>query len=233
MLDLIQVRRGPHLKQWRKPVDEVDDIMARLAAPFDAGEIKFKPAVVSGNRAMALAYVDARLIQDRLDEVMGIANWQDSYNFLADGSCLCKLSLRIAGEWITKMDIGGPSEQQDEGDKDKAAVSDALKRTAVKWGVGRFLYRLPAQWVDYDPQKKQFLKPPALPVNLLKANPVMDRRVGLSILRQARSLDDLALAWQSLTGSMKQVLTREKEELKSRLERIREGNGARQHADEQ
>src|SRR5205085_1320155 len=37
------------------------------------------------------------------------------------------------------------------------------KRAAVKFGVGRYLYRLPAQWVDYDPHKRQFVRPPALP----------------------------------------------------------------------
>ena len=45
----------------------------------------------------------------------------------------------------------------------KAAFSDALKRAAVKFGVGRYLYRLPAQWLDYDSQKRQFARPPTLP----------------------------------------------------------------------
>lgn len=49
----------------------VEELTAALAAPFDPREVKFKPAVVSGNRALALAYVDARVIQDRLDEVLG------------------------------------------------------------------------------------------------------------------------------------------------------------------
>ena len=34
---------------------------------------------------------------------------------------------------------------------------------AVKFGVGRYLYRLPAQWCDYDPQKKHFVRQPQLP----------------------------------------------------------------------
>src|SRR5262249_36601388 len=51
----------------------------------------------------------------------------------------------------------------------KAAFSDALKRAAVKFGVGRYLYRLPSQWVDYDPQRRQFARPPALPVSALPA----------------------------------------------------------------
>src|SRR6266511_2261716 len=140
-----------------------------LAEPFDRDEVKFKPAVVSGNRAMALAYVDARVIQDRLDDVMGVLNWQDEYECLSDGSVVCRLRLRLGNEWVTKVDVGGPSEQPDGGDRLKAAFSDALKRAAVKFGIGRYLYRLPSQWVDYDPHKRQFVRPPTLPASALPA----------------------------------------------------------------
>jgi hypothetical protein len=134
-----------------------------LAAPFHPSAVKFKPAVVSGNRAMAMAYVDARTVQDRLDEVLGVEGWQDDYEVLADGSVVCRLQVCLNGVWLTKVDVGGPSEQPDDGDKRKAAFSDALKRAAVKFGVGRYLYRLPAQWADFDPKKKQFVKTPTLP----------------------------------------------------------------------
>ncbi|HLW64424.1 MAG TPA: Rad52/Rad22 family DNA repair protein [Gemmataceae bacterium] len=142
---------------------DVKEIMKELAAPFEAGEVKFKPQVVRGNRALALAYVDARVIQDRLDGVLGVEGWQDEYTPLPDGSVVCRLQLRLGNEWITKMDVGSPSEQPDGGDRLKAAFSDALKRAAVKFGVGRYLYRLPQIWCDYDPQKKQFMHKPSLP----------------------------------------------------------------------
>jgi hypothetical protein len=142
-----------------------------LATPFEPSKVKFKPAVVSGNRALALAYVDVRAIQDRLDDVLGVERWQDEYEVLPDGSVVCKLRLRLGDEWITKMDVGGPSGQPDEGDRRKAAFSDALKRAAVKFGVGRYLYRLPSQWVDYDPQKRQFVRTPTLPRSALPLKP--------------------------------------------------------------
>jgi hypothetical protein len=149
---------------------KIEALTHALSAPFDPREVKFKPAVVSGNRALALAYIDARVIQDRLDEVVGVLGWQDEYECLPDGSVVCKLRLRLGEEWITKMDVGGPSEQPDEGDRRKAAFSDALKRAAVKFGIGRYLYRLPNQWVDYDPQKRQFAKTPTLPAKTLPQN---------------------------------------------------------------
>jgi hypothetical protein len=149
------------------PTESVEALTQALAAPFEPSEVRFKPAVVTGNRALALAYVDARVIQDRLDDVLGVTGWQDEYECLHDGSVVCRLRLRIGDEWITKMDVGGQSEQPDEGDRRKAAFSDALKRAAVKFGIGRYLYRLPSLWVDYDPHKKQFVRAPTLPPSAL------------------------------------------------------------------
>ena len=142
---------------------QFQSLAAALSSPFEPREIKFKPQMVKNNRALAMAYIDARLIQDRLDEVLGVENWQDQYDILTDGSVMCRLRIRLGGRWITKSDVGSPSEQPDSGDRLKAAFSDALKRAAVKFGIGRYLYRLPAQWVDYDPVKKQLTQLPQLP----------------------------------------------------------------------
>lgn len=139
------------------------EITAALAAPFSQTEVKFKPQAVRGNRALALAYVDVRAIMDRLDAVVGVENWQDHYELLPDNSVMCRLRVRIGERWITKADVGSPSEQPDGGDRLKAAFSDALKRAAVKFGIGRYLYRLPQQWADYDSTRKQFASPPRLP----------------------------------------------------------------------
>jgi hypothetical protein len=38
-----------------------------------------------------------------------------------------------------------------------------LKRAAVKFGVGRYLYRVPRQWRDYDPVKEAWAEAPELP----------------------------------------------------------------------
>lgn len=144
-------------------------IAERLAEPFDPADVKFKPAMVKGNRALAMGYVDARLVQDRLDEVVGVEGWSDRYAVLPGDSVKCELTVNMAPDpaatpnRVTKEDVGSPSEQPDAGDRMKAAFSDALKRAAVKFGIGRYLYRLSSQWVDYDPQKKQLLALPQLP----------------------------------------------------------------------
>lgn len=89
-----------------------------------------------------VAYIDARQVMETLDEIMGPENWQDSYRGVGR-SVYCDLSLRVNGEWITKSDCG--SESNFEGEKGQA--SDAFKRAAVKWGIGRFLYSLPTKRV--------------------------------------------------------------------------------------
>jgi hypothetical protein len=134
-----------------------------LAAYFDPGEVEWLPAATSGNKALAIAYVDARAVMDRLDKVLGATGWQDDYDVLPAGQVVCHLRCKINDEWVAKTDVGGPSDQKDVGDKMKSAFSDALKRAAVKFGVGRYLYSLPQSWVDYDPVKKKFATEPKLP----------------------------------------------------------------------
>lgn len=141
------------------------DIARRLREPFPASVIKFKPQTVTkdGTRAMAVAYVDATAITDRLDEVFGIGGWQDHYEVLPDGCVICTLQVFIHDVWVQKQDVGQPSGQPDEGNKRKAAFTNALKRTAVKLGIGRYIAKLPKQWVEYDAQKKQLKTTPTLP----------------------------------------------------------------------
>jgi hypothetical protein len=133
--------------------------------------VRWKPQTISkdGTRALAICYIDARAVQDRLDAVFGVNGWQDRYDLLPDGSAVCRLRCRIGQRWVVKSDVGSPSEQPDEGDRHKAALSDALKRAAVKYGIGRYLYRLPRQWVDWDAQKRQFVRVPTLPPSALPA----------------------------------------------------------------
>jgi len=120
-----------------------------------------------GNQALVICYIDARAVQDRLDAEFGVDGWQDRYDLLPDGTAVCRLRCRIGERWIVKIDAGSPSEQPDEGDRHKAAFSDALKRAAVKLGIGRYPCRFPRQWVDYDAKKRQFVRVPTLPPSAL------------------------------------------------------------------
>jgi hypothetical protein len=151
---------------------DIAAIAKALAAPFAESEIRWKPQTITkdGKRALAIPYLNARAIMDRLDNVLSIDGWEDAYECQPDGSVVCTLTVKV-GKYVAKMDVGAPSDQPDDGDRKKAAFSDALKRAAVKFGIGRYLYRLKSQWVDWDAGKRQFVQTPTLPPWALPATP--------------------------------------------------------------
>ena len=118
-----------------------------LSAEFPRGAVSWRSQSLTkdGKKALALAYIDARDVMDRLDTVCGPENWQDRYEFHG-ARTVCYLSIRIGDEWITKADGAGDSDVEAE----KGAISDALKRAAVKWGIGRYLYAIESPWVPCE-----------------------------------------------------------------------------------
>lgn len=125
----------------------------RLAMSFNPSCVEWRAQQVSGDgkRALALAYIDARSVMARLDEVVGPQNWQDKYRYEGDRT-FCELSLRIDGEWLTKSDTSDDSNFE----AAKGGASGAFKRAAVKWGIGRYLYDVDAIWADCEsyPQER-------------------------------------------------------------------------------
>ena len=122
--------------------------LSALHQPFPASEIEWRVGSTNADKTkgLALAYLTARHVMERLDAVCGAANWQDKYEFHGTRT-ICYLSIRIGDEWITKADGAGDSDVEAE----KGAISDALKRAAVKWGIGRYLYLLGNTWVGIEP----------------------------------------------------------------------------------
>ena len=141
-------------------------MLERLVEPFPSPQVNWKPQTISrdGARALAVAYIDARDAAERLDEVVGPANWAVDHKDVS-GQMLTGIGLRHpeTGEWVWKWDAGVVDREGDEAMSIKGSLSDGLKRAAVLWGIGRYLYRLPKTWVGYDSQKKRLAETPALP----------------------------------------------------------------------
>lgn len=125
----------------------IGDLSKEFAREAVHWRVQGKPYERNGTfSAMALAYIDARDVMDRLDEVCGPAGWQDEYEVTNNGLIICRIGIRIGDEWVWKSD--GAGETAVEGKK--GGMSDALKRCAVKWGIGRYLYRLDSPWVKCE-----------------------------------------------------------------------------------
>ena len=136
-----------------------------LKAPFPVKKIHWRVGSTNkrqtggkATKGLPLAYIDARDVMQRLDEVFGVGKWQDSYFETASGRIICVLECFIDSMWIKKSDGAGDTGTEGE----KGAISDAFKRAAVKFGVGRYLYSIKCNWVDLDQWGK--FTPPQLPI---------------------------------------------------------------------
>lgn len=117
-------------------------------------EIPFKWRVQSFSKnkpqAACVAYLDSRQVQELLDEVVGPESWQDKYEE-HKSNLFCSIGIKTESGWVWKTDCGTESNV----DKEKGEASDAFKRAAVKWGVGRFLYAMPLKYLPANAKKEQ------------------------------------------------------------------------------
>jgi len=124
-------------------------ISKQLSQPFHTDKISFRPGATTKDKskAIALAYIDARDVMERLDDVIGCVHWGCQYPFVG----CCEISVRLAdGDVTTKANCAGESAIEAE----KGQASDAFKRAAVLWGIGRYLYEGPTNWYELDQYKK-------------------------------------------------------------------------------
>ena len=134
---------------------QLEDVYSQLIAPFDAKQIGLKPQSVKGDQAIALPFITARTVMNRLDQAVGPSNWSDHYEVINAGGKLAVICwLTVLG--VTKEGIGEPGGTPGE-EMVKSAQSDSFKRAAVAFGIGRYLYAMPKRWLRYDGRK--FLEP--------------------------------------------------------------------------
>lgn len=132
------------------------DILTRLKAPFSPDKLSWRIGNKSNwdrvkncpkdtskpVKANMLVYIDARDVQDRLDEVCSDL-WSNKFE-------------SINGRNVCTITINGMSRSDGAGDTDfegeKGGLSDAFKRAAVMWGIGRYLYNAKNYntWITYE-----------------------------------------------------------------------------------
>ena len=104
-----------------------------------SSEIQVRPTDTKNKgRATLLLYQDARCAMDILDDTVGNENWQKEY-YEVNGNVFCKIGIFTENGWTWKADCGTESNV----DAEKGQASDAFKRAAVSWGIGRELYATP------------------------------------------------------------------------------------------
>ena len=122
-----------------------------LKKPLHISQIQFRlQSVNRGGYATVLAYKDARVDMDRLDEVVGIGKWSRKHEFI-NGQLFCSVGIynQELGQWVWVQDVGTESNTE----KEKGRASDAFKRACFNLGIGRELYAYPPIKLKLDPDE--------------------------------------------------------------------------------
>ena len=133
------------------------NLTQKLMAPFPFEEIEAKIQVASKEKpiGMAVFYIDSRAIQKRLDDAVGALNWSNHFSAWQDKAQICGISIfnEDRREWVTKHDGAENSDIE----AIKGGLTDAFKRAAVLWGIGRYLYQIDGIWVEVEQRGKSYL----------------------------------------------------------------------------
>lgn len=139
------------------PGKELSAVLPQLRRPFTPEAVRFKiqtnPRGATG-KALVVAYIDARHVGSRLNLTVP-AEWSSEFEEVQGG---VKCLLTVCGQ--TRCDVGWSKGTGTDIDL-KARYSDALKRAAVHFGIGEFLYalpqvKLPARDLDSWGEPKKF-----------------------------------------------------------------------------
>ena len=81
----------------------------------------------------------------RFDAAFGPENWTSEFREIANGF-LCRLTVTINDRTIYREDGASKTNIEPE----KGGISDAMKRAAVQFGLGRCLYDYPRVFIETD-----------------------------------------------------------------------------------
>ncbi|MDD6736045.1 MAG: Rad52/Rad22 family DNA repair protein [Clostridiales bacterium] len=124
--------------------------------PFPSSDVKWRLQNINKEKltGIAVPYLDARAIADRLDAVVGQNRWKDDYREwkgiddqgkpIYAQLCTIYIYDEDLKEWIGKTDGAENTEHEPV----KGGLSDSFKRCAVKWNIGRYLYKFNAENVS-------------------------------------------------------------------------------------
>lgn len=143
---------------------EMQELMQELDKPLPRAEIEWRVQSSGISRdgkpwVQVAAYTTARGIQNRLDTVVGPHRWKNEEpRPIFEGGKLIAFLAGISiwfpretgGEWITKWDGAECTDFE----SFKGGLSGAMKRAAVMWGVGRYLYNVHVQFAELDDKGK-------------------------------------------------------------------------------
>lgn len=123
--------------------------ISKLSEPLSIDDIEFRvQSINNGGYATILAYKDARVDQQRLDDVCGPLNWRREHT-RDNKNCIVSIWDESKKEWVGKEDTGVESNAEAQ----KGLASDSFKRACFNWGIGRELYDYPVISIKLEPDE--------------------------------------------------------------------------------
>ena len=113
--------------------------LKELKKPLDISSIDFRiQSINKGGYATVLAYKDARVDINRLNDVCTPLGWKREHT-RDNKNCIVSIWDDKNGHWVSKEDTGTESNAEAQ----KGLASDSFKRACFNWGIGIELYDYP------------------------------------------------------------------------------------------
>lgn len=141
--------------------NDYEEAIQILREPFWTDRLEVRPGSFNNRdknqatKAIALVYYDWRVMEDRLDCVVGPANWR-AHLVPWGPKLICELT--ILG--VTKESSG--EEESKKENVGTATEAQCKKRAASSHGIGRYLYFVKDIWGELNKYKNGFEDPDAL-----------------------------------------------------------------------
>lgn len=120
-----------------------------LTQPIQPDEMEWRvQQQTKTGKLIIVPYLTNRTVMERFDRQFGWDGWQNDIVEIQDGF-LCRITARVSdqdGSVITVTKTDGANRTDIE--PIKGGISDAMKRCAVQFGLGRDLYNYPKVFVE-------------------------------------------------------------------------------------
>ena len=115
-----------------------------LTAPIQPNEIEWRvQSVTSTGKMIVVPYINNRCVMQRFDAAFGPTNWTSEFREIGNGF-ICRLTVTVDGQFVYREDGASKTNIEPE----KGGISDAMKRAAVQFGLGRCLYDYPKVFIE-------------------------------------------------------------------------------------
>jgi len=116
-----------------------------LTDPIQPGEIQWRVQSKRNGKTTVVPYLTNRCVMQRFDAAFGPAHWSNDFREWRGKGVLCTLSVEVEPDvWVSKRDAADETNIE----PTKGGISDAMKRAAVQWGLGRDLYDYPRVQIE-------------------------------------------------------------------------------------